>query len=275
MLGLLLLQVLASCPWLGHSEVVTSFEDCSQYFYEATTPNDILRPSNAAWICQRYRNQYHYATLYDRDGRIPVYSAYIYQPGPGSNSPVWFVEPQLINQNYGKDMDTEESIEDEYTINLEQIGQSQATNEDYNNLQNLEKCPLAPSGQKTGDDSKWATFTLTNTVPLNSGLHQVGWRDYMEKTMAQKTQGCDTTYVITGAVPGNTNIPNGRVNVPKNIWSAACCLVGNNPTRAWGAIAYSERNHVEHVTLGQLENWLTNLYKGRMVTLFNNACPRQ
>ncbi|NXD44028.1 ENDD1 protein, partial [Copsychus sechellarum] len=276
MLGLLLLQVLASCLCLGHSEVVTSFKTaCTQFFYEKTPPGDSLRPTNAARICQVYDNKYRFATLYDRNRRIPVYSAYIYKPGPGTRYPSWFVEPQVINQNYGKDMDTEETIEDEYTITLEQIGQNQATTQDYNKLQNLEKCPLTPSDHRSGDDSKWATYTLTNTVPLNSRLDQAGWRDYMEKTMAQKTQGCDTTYVITGAVPGNSKIPSGRVNVPSHIWSAACCLVGNNPTRAWGAIADNDKNQVEHLNLGQLENWLTNLYKGRLVTLFNKACPRQ
>uniref|UniRef100_A0A8C5TD89 Endonuclease domain-containing 1 protein n=1 Tax=Malurus cyaneus samueli TaxID=2593467 RepID=A0A8C5TD89_9PASS len=94
MLWLLLLQVLASCLWLGHSEVVTSFEKCPQFFYEETTPNDALKPNNPAQICQRYKNQYHYATLYDRDSRIPIYSAYIYQPGNSSRPKVWLIEPQ-------------------------------------------------------------------------------------------------------------------------------------------------------------------------------------
>ncbi|XP_032912879.1 endonuclease domain-containing 1 protein-like [Catharus ustulatus] len=275
MLGLLLLQVFASCLWLGHSEVVTSFESCPQFFYAHHYPNDVLHPQNPAWICQHYRNQNHYATLYDRQKRIPVYSAYIYQPGNGTESPVSFVEPQLISQTYAKKMDTEESVEDQYNINLELISQSQAIKEDYNKLQDLECCPLSPSGHQSGNSNKWATATLTNIVPQNRALRQGSWKHYEETTMPQKTQGCDTTYVITGAVPGNSSISNGRVNVPSHIWSAACCLVDTNPTRAWGAIAENDKDEVEHLMLGELESWLAELYGGRMVNLFNNACPRE
>lgn len=96
MLWLLLLQVLASCLWLGHSEVVKSFEtSCPQFFFRETPPNEGLEPQNPAWICQRFKNQYYFATLYDRKMHIPVYSAYIYQPGPGKRPKTWLVEPQV------------------------------------------------------------------------------------------------------------------------------------------------------------------------------------
>uniref|UniRef100_A0A8C3KM19 Uncharacterized protein n=1 Tax=Calidris pygmaea TaxID=425635 RepID=A0A8C3KM19_9CHAR len=101
MLLLLLLQVLMSCLWLGRSEVVTSFGSCPQFFFQGTPPNDVLKPNNPAWICQRYNNSYHFATLYNRDLRIPVYSAYIYQPEnvtkPGN---IWMVEPQVSVLSY-------------------------------------------------------------------------------------------------------------------------------------------------------------------------------
>uniref|UniRef100_A0A8C5TSI8 Uncharacterized protein n=2 Tax=Malurus TaxID=55806 RepID=A0A8C5TSI8_9PASS len=93
MLWLLLLQVLASCLWLGHSKMLSS-AGCPQFFYEGTPPNEAMNPQNAAGICQSYNNQYHFATLYDKSMRIPVYSAYIYQPGLGQTPPSWFVEPQ-------------------------------------------------------------------------------------------------------------------------------------------------------------------------------------
>ncbi|NXB48278.1 ENDD1 protein, partial [Leucopsar rothschildi] len=275
MLGLLLLQVLASCLWLGHSEVVTSFTRCPQFFYAQTPPNDALNPQNPAWICQQYSNSHHYATLYNKDNRIPVYSAYIYQPGQGINSPVWFVEPQLISQNYSKDMHTEKSIEDQYNIPLETIGQNQAINKDYDNLQGLDPGQLTPCGHQTGDNSKWATFTLTNTVPLNSTLNSGKWKFYENQTMVNNTQGCDITYVITGAVPGSTYTPNGRVNIPSHIWSAACCLEGGNPTRAWGAFAKNDEDNVEDLSLGELENLLTMLYGKKMISLFTSACPRK
>uniref|UniRef100_A0A8C3KCW8 ENDD1 protein n=1 Tax=Calidris pygmaea TaxID=425635 RepID=A0A8C3KCW8_9CHAR len=100
MLLLLLLQVLASCLWLGHSEVVTPFQSCPQFFFQKTPPNNALMPNNPAWICQRYKNKYHFATLYNRDLRIPVYSAYIYQPKTGKRPNIWMVEPQVSVLSY-------------------------------------------------------------------------------------------------------------------------------------------------------------------------------
>ncbi|NXD44013.1 ENDD1 protein, partial [Copsychus sechellarum] len=278
MLGLLLLQVLASCLCLGHSEVVTSFKTaCTQFFYEKTPPGDSLRPTNAARICQVYDNKYRFATLYDRNRRIPVYSAYIYKPGPGTRYPSWFVEPQLINQNYRKAMGTEESIIEDYSITSEEIGKSQAIDKDYRDATGLDRGHLCPSGHQSGNASRWATFTLTNIVPQYMTLNQGAWRVYEDRTMAEKARDCDTTYVITGAVPGNTYISEDRVNVPSHIWSAACCLKKEKPTSAWGAIAENERNNnqVKNLNLGRLEKKLSELYGGKDVTLFNSACPRQ
>ncbi|NWV23218.1 ENDD1 protein, partial [Origma solitaria] len=238
MLWLLLLQVSASCLWLGHSEVVTPFASCPQFFYQGTPPNDALMPNNPVRICQRYRNQYRFATLYDRNRRIPVYSAYIYQPGPSPEPPLrWFVEPQLINP-YPKDMKTEDFL-------IKQIGQNQAINQDYKNLTGLDRGQLSPSSHQSDYDSKVATFTLTNIMPQNSTLNQDAWQKYENQTMQKQTKGCTTTYVITGAVPGNKSIAKGRVNVPSYIWSAACCVVGQNPTRTWAVVAKNDKNQVQ------------------------------
>ncbi|XP_023774563.1 LOW QUALITY PROTEIN: endonuclease domain-containing 1 protein-like [Cyanistes caeruleus] len=279
MLGLLLLQVLASCLWLGHSEVVNSFADCPEFFYAGTTPNDALHPQNPAWICQSYNDSYHYATLYDRDRRIPVYSAYKYQPGPAKRPPkYWCVEPQLINENELQNMEREVVlVEQLHRFTLEEIKKSQAVQvfEDYNKMTGLTHGHLSPNGHMDSKESKTATFTLTNIVPQDENLNSDKWSKYEAKTVPQMSQGCTTTYIITGAVPGNTYIADGRVNVPSHIWSAACCLVGNQPSKAWGAIAENDKNRVKKVSLGDLENMLGTLYRGRRVTLFNNACPRQ
>ncbi|NXL19077.1 ENDD1 protein, partial [Setophaga kirtlandii] len=273
MLGLLLLQVLASCLWLGHSEVVNSFEtSCPQFFFREIPPNEALEPQKPARICQRYKNQYYFATLYDRKMRIPVYSAYIYQPGPGNRSKLWYAEPQLINPTYSRDIDTETSISNRYNITPQQIGQSQAINQDYNKLQGLDRGHLSPSGHQSGNNSKWATFTLTNIVPQNSTLNKGQWNIYESQTMVQKTQGCITTYVITGAVPGNTYISNNRVNVPSHIWSAACCQT-NTTRKTWAVIAENNRNQVQNLTRAQLEANLTQLYRRGQVSLFHSGCP--
>ncbi|NXK70672.1 ENDD1 protein, partial [Sylvietta virens] len=276
MLGLLLLQVLASCLCLGHSEVVTSFGDCPQFFHERTTPNDVLLPQNAAWICQRYSNSYHYATLYDKDKRIPVYSAYKYQPGSDKRpDPGWFVEPQLIGKNDFKEMERELDLIEQHKFTLEQIKASQAVLEDYNQLIGLDRGHLNPTGHQDSRESKTATFTLTNVVPLDNTLYTGQWNFYEFTTMREKSKGCTSTYVITGAVPGDTYVVEGRINKPSHIWSAACCLVGTQPQKAWGAIAENDKNQVENLSLGELEARLTELYGGQTVTLFSNACPRE
>ncbi|NXL70289.1 ENDD1 protein, partial [Leptocoma aspasia] len=260
--------------WLGHSEVLDSFENCLQFFYENTTPNDALHPQKPAWICQRFRNAYRYATLYDRDRRIPVYSAYVYQPGHGKKPHSWwFVEPQLIDRSKPlKAMERESDLIKKYMFTPEQIKDSQAVLDDYRTLEGLDRGHLCPSGHQDSRENKTATFTLTNIVPQDSLLNHGRWNDYEHKTMSKITKGCTSTYVITGAVPGNTNVAEGRVNRPSHIWSAACCLVGTEPRYAWGAIAENDKNEVEVVTLGELENRLKNLYGGKTVTLFKDGC---
>ncbi|XP_066174960.1 endonuclease domain-containing 1 protein-like [Sylvia atricapilla] len=276
MLGLLLLQVLSSCLWLGHSEVVSSFASCRQFFYAGTPPNDVLEPENPAKICQRYSNSYHFATLYDRRRRIPVYSAYIYKPGSGKRPHTWsFVEPQLIGNNNLKEMEREWVLIYYYNFTTEQIKDSQAVVDDYEKMLGLDRGQLNPSRHQDGTDSKTATFTLTNTVPQDNCLYVRQWNNYESEIMPQLTKNCTTTYVITGAVPGKTYLVNGRVNRPSHIWSAACCVGGTQPKKAWGVIAENDMNQVEVLSLGDLEDRLTTLYGGNTVTLFSSACPRQ
>ncbi|XP_041328630.1 endonuclease domain-containing 1 protein-like [Pyrgilauda ruficollis] len=154
---------------------------------------------------------------------------------------------------------------EQHKFTLDQIKQSQAVPADYKGC---------PCGHMDNKESKKSTYTLTNVVPQNSSLNDGQWKVYERKTMIEMTKGCTTTYVVTGAVPGENYISNKRVNVPSHIWSAACCLVGTEPRKAWGAIAENDKNKVEELSLGELEKRLTDLYKGE-VTLFNNTCPQK
>ncbi|NXJ68812.1 ENDD1 protein, partial [Rostratula benghalensis] len=274
MLLLLLLQVLASCLWLGQSDVVPSFQSCPQFFFRATPPNNALQPNNPAWICQRYNNQYHYATLYNRDLRIPVYSAYLYQPGPGKRPKIWLVEPQLMGEHYPKAMEREWTLINYFNVSLEQLFQSQAILKDYKNLTGLNRGHLNPSGHHSDSSSRTATFTLTNIVPQDEKLNGGAWNNYEQQTMISKTKDCTTTYVVVGAVPGNNYIAKGRVNKPSHIWSSACCEMGNNQKKSWAVIAENDKNEVQVITLGDLENRLTQLYRKGQVSLFHQDCPR-
>ncbi|NXU58356.1 ENDD1 protein, partial [Turnix velox] len=276
MLLLLLLQVSVSCLWLGQGEVVTSFESsCPQFFFQETPPNEALEPENPAWICQRYKNQYHFATLYDRGERIPVYSAYIYQPAPGKRPKTWLVEPQLVSPKYPKTMEREWTLLNYFNMSLEQLSESQAILTDYKNLTGLNRGHLNPSGHHPDFNSRTATFTLTNIVPQHAKLNGGAWNNYEQQTMMRKTQGCNTTYVVVGAVPGNNYIAKGRVNKPSFLWSSACCEVDTNHRRAWGVIAENDRNEVQLLTLGELEDVLSDLYGRNQVYLFDSSCPRE
>ncbi|NXS94243.1 ENDD1 protein, partial [Jacana jacana] len=275
MLLLLLLQVLASCLWLGHSEVVTSFESCPQFFFNGIPPNKALQPNNPAWICQRFNNQYYYATLYNRDLRIPVYSAYRYDPGnvkkPGN---IWMVEPQLIGPDYPNEMEKVSKLMNESQVTLEEISESQAIPDDYKDVKGLNRGHLNPTSHQPTFNSKKATFTLTNIVPQDENLNNGAWNKYEVTTMISETKGCTTTYVVVGAVPGNNYIPSRRVNIPSYIWSSACCETGTSKRKSWGVIAENDKNEVQLLTLGQLEKKLTDLYKRGDVLLFDPDCPR-
>lgn len=273
---LILLQISSSCLWLGRGEVVTSFESsCPQFFFRETPPNDALEPENPAWICQRYKNQYYFATLYDRSRRIPVYSAYLYQPGPGTRPKTWLVEPQLMGLSYPKTMEKEWTLLNYFNVTLEQLGKSQAVLQDYKNLTGLNRGHLNPSGHHPDSVSRTATFSLTNIVPQDEKLNGGAWNNYEQQTMMRRTQDCNATYVVVGAVPGNNYIAKGRVNKPSHIWSSACCEVDNNHRKSWAVIAENDKNEVHLLTLGELEEVLTELYGREQVFLFDSDCPRE
>ncbi|XP_032545226.1 LOW QUALITY PROTEIN: endonuclease domain-containing 1 protein-like [Chiroxiphia lanceolata] len=272
MLWLLLLQIWVSCLWLGHGEVVNSFASCPQFFYSNTPPDAAIKPQNPAWICQTLNNQRFFATLYDKDRRIPMYSAYKYEPARFSTNHTWTVEPQLIRSNLPKNMQTVQTLERQYNITRAQIMQSQAVNADYEKS-GWDRGHLNPNGHHDTPDSRNVTYTLTNIVPMNATLNRKAWKNYEQQTMANKSKDCQTTYVIVGAVPGNSSLPNGRVNVPSHIWSGACCKTKNNTMSAWGAIARNDQNQVDELTLGQLEKRLAKLYGMKKVPLFHSSCP--
>ncbi|XP_010002257.1 PREDICTED: endonuclease domain-containing 1 protein-like, partial [Chaetura pelagica] len=233
-----------------------------------------LTPQNSSWICQFYENQYHFATLYDRKERIPVYSAYIYQPGDGVRPSRWLVEPQLVGPNYPKNMEKESTLLKNFSVSLEQLSNSQAILQDYKNLTGLERGHLNPSGHHNNSSSRRATFTLTNIVPQDAELGGGAWKNYEQQTMMRMTKDCKTTYVVTGAVPGKKYIANRRVNIPSYIWSSACCEVDANNRKAWGLIAENNKNAVEELSLRELEERLTDLYGNGSVSLFHRDCPR-
>ncbi|XP_008108496.1 endonuclease domain-containing 1 protein-like [Anolis carolinensis] len=262
-----LLFVAACSSLLAEAEVVQDFQNCLEFFLDKTPPDASLTPSNPARICQFYKNIYRYATMYDTEKRIPIYSAYKCKPGKGQRYNGWMIEPQLVDLTLGR------SMEDERETNIAASGveKNQATFKDYAQALNTEKGHLNPVCHQPDEDSRAATFTLTNVVPQFSKLNEEAWASY-EKSVKKEAQLCKDLYVIVGAVPGNEYIAGGRVNMPSHIWSAACCVREKNRRNAWGAIAKNDENSVEQYSLEKLKKELALLYGKEKIDPFNNGC---
>nr|XP_023010517.1 endonuclease domain-containing 1 protein [Maylandia zebra] len=200
-------------------EIGKDFSHCPNFFYNNTPPQGVSAPGYQP-ICQRYRNQYHFASLYDRQRRVPLFSAYRLSPADGKRpKSVWMYEPQLAFSGASPDMKHFETPVDQNVI------ESQAVLDDYRNS-SFTKGHLNPSlHQKTLDNRK-ATFTLTNIVPQKEGSNSGPWNKLENDVLRDFKMFCNgTMYVITGAMPykSGDHWINNRVSVPEYMWSAYCC----------------------------------------------------
>lgn len=82
------------------SEVGHDFTNSNKFFYKGSPPQ-LQRQfgETPKRICQKYQNQYHFATLYSTGLRMPWYSAYkLPAPCQGTQpkrKSDWFMEPQV------------------------------------------------------------------------------------------------------------------------------------------------------------------------------------
>ena len=84
--------VVVAAGWCLCAADVGDFAPCLQFFYKSWPPKG---PSGTP-ICQRYYNQYRFATLYSRPRRSPWFSAYVYSVPAGKRpSASWKFEPQV------------------------------------------------------------------------------------------------------------------------------------------------------------------------------------
>ncbi|XP_070770018.1 endonuclease domain-containing 1 protein-like [Enoplosus armatus] len=210
-------------PWFGGlviGEISDDFCKCLKFFYDETPPQGITGEYQP--ICQRYKNQYRFASLYHRQHRTPLYSAYILSPADGKrpNTP-WKYEPQLVSHKAGPDMWPFPAPKSIYRG----VKRSQAVLWDYNNSC-YTKGHLNPSmHQKTMEDRE-ATFTLTNIVPQQEGSNRDTWNPLEMEVLERSKAYCNgLMYVITGVMPYESEPRwiNNRVSVPEYMWSAYCC----------------------------------------------------
>ncbi|XP_047441395.1 endonuclease domain-containing 1 protein-like [Mugil cephalus] len=209
-------------PWFGElvaGEISRDFNNCLDFFYNRFPPSG-TRAVGYQPICQRYKNQYRFASLYHRTHRTPLYSAYVLSPADGKRpNATWMYEPQLAFSGAHPEMEPFHIPVDQNVI------ESQAVLQDYRNS-SFTKGHLNPSmHQKTAEDRE-ATFTLTNIVPQKAGSNSGPWSRLENDVLKKFTTYCEgPMYVITGAMPYKSNIPliNNRVSVPEYMWSAYCC----------------------------------------------------
>uniref|UniRef100_A0A674CI28 Si:dkey-243k1.3 n=1 Tax=Salmo trutta TaxID=8032 RepID=A0A674CI28_SALTR len=211
----------------------------------------------AARLCQRFYNRYHFATLYDTNHRIAVYSAYRFQPSNGGV----YCPSQLVNLTWGAEMKDGTGWG---KITLGFTGERQALNEDYTHS-GFDRGHLNPMDTFP---SRNATFTLTNVVPQNPKLNQNAW---VRHDAAQ-------AYVLVGAIPSTDNwiVKDNvrRVNIPEYIWNAYCCVDNNGePVRSGGATALNtEQNRVDQRSLLELNGFLQQYSNAPVGELFHNNC---
>jgi len=94
---------------VGHEEVKSEVDDgfvnCNDFFYKGIAPvldyvpNNVEEPAPTD-ICQKYEDNYHYATKYTKYWRVPLFSAYTLENDRCVNRQAqrrqtWFVEPQV------------------------------------------------------------------------------------------------------------------------------------------------------------------------------------
>uniref|UniRef100_UPI00398F2320 endonuclease domain-containing 1 protein-like n=1 Tax=Pristiophorus japonicus TaxID=55135 RepID=UPI00398F2320 len=222
--GLVLLLLLAILdPGTVQGKVVPDFDECSWFFQDKIPPQGFETP-NRVRICQRYKNHYHFVTLYRPDLRIPVYSAYRYPCTTGESeghtpSP-WFYEPQIDDANAADEMESCEAAS----------SQLQAVNDDYEGS-GYHRGQLYPFALNR-KESATGSCTLTNAVPKSQEAN-IEWHDEAESVAQKLAQICHKSgrsmYLVTGADNASEQTVNDRVSVPGLVWTALCCTSPQSP----------------------------------------------
>lgn len=97
MFVLALLTCIMLRAFSAQAKVVMCFEECKEIFYKTTEPRGM--DPDGKKICQKYEDGgFIYATLYSVSHRIPLYSAYTFDPACSSTAgriDDWYIEPQV------------------------------------------------------------------------------------------------------------------------------------------------------------------------------------
>uniref|UniRef100_A0A668ASG1 Uncharacterized protein n=1 Tax=Myripristis murdjan TaxID=586833 RepID=A0A668ASG1_9TELE len=278
--------------WILCRADVGDFTPCLQFFYNSWPPKGLAGTP----VCQRFCNQYHFATLYNRQRRSPWFSAYLYSVPTGKRPKAsWKFEPQLAYPAADGNM-----IPFPPGPVDQNVVESQAVELDYINS-TYTRGHLNPSLHHQSHEDRASTFTLTNVVPQKAGSNDGPW-EVLEQTINETLAAycLGEAYIVTGIIPYQQDEPwlHNRVAVPEYLWSAYCCPNYNNslpqelqeafPTYA--AIGRNDRNSTEEIVpvdktakkefmgydvrqmpLATLEMYLKDRF-GTLVSVFYEQC---
>ncbi|XP_067380504.1 uncharacterized protein [Channa argus] len=278
LLSLSVLLLLSIAP--TGTEVVQSMSDCEGFLLNENPPQipgilingNIQDQKRYKIICQTYKNQTRFVTLYDTNNKIPVFSAYKYRgEGPldedmkRQNVP-WKIEPQLEERDSMSNM-------------WDDVYKNQASNNDYINNLGYNRGHLFPYSHAFDQDQKNSTFTLTNVVPQAITFNNGSWAkmESCVKCVLQKycinNDNVPEGFVVTGAKPVTETL-NTWVNIPSVLWSAFCCYSKNK--NKWLASAHWGNNTAEDSKSKYLETkTLEELHQELSIEAFPNSpqCP--
>ncbi|KAJ8382430.1 hypothetical protein SKAU_G00032080 [Synaphobranchus kaupii] len=229
--------ILGLCFWhcVGVWGEVGDFSACPSFFYRGHPPRGQggeghclrgLGGQGYTQICQRYKNRHRFASLYHRQDRTPLYSAYLLTMGTSKRPPaVWKYEPQLASSRLSPEM---QSFPKKGSVD-QNVWESQAVPKDYTGS-NYTKGHLNPSLHHSTREDQKSTFTLTNVVPQRQGSNGGPWAVLEREVRARLGAYCTgPAYVVTGVLPYATGrwIAN-RVAVPEYLWTTYCCPAFNS-----------------------------------------------
>ncbi|XP_065133712.2 uncharacterized protein [Paramisgurnus dabryanus] len=282
---------LFTCVVMGafsaQAKVVTSFDECKEFFYNGTEPRGM--DQNAVKICQKMQQKkgFSFATLYSVPHRIPLYSAYTFDRAcltPVTRRDIWYIEPQISNPSSQTDYMVRET---KIPRTSKDIKQFQATSSHYIGT-GYDRGHLNPNcfGRE-------ATFTLTNAVPMDACFNRIYWKSWeiklktFLKTKIKNDGNLTTVYIVTGAVPDrNVRIPQfsedpEKVTVPSHIWTAVCYLHLNDEEKSlsFGYIGKNQPSQpdINIMSISDLNAKLSKLYSevsgsDQSITVFADDC---
>ncbi|KAL0151608.1 hypothetical protein M9458_053091 [Cirrhinus mrigala] len=300
MFALALLTCIMLRAFSAQAKVVMCFEECKEIFYRATEP--IGMDQNAKKICQKFEHGgFYYATLYSVSHRIPLYSAYTFDPSCSSTSgrtDDWHVEPQdEQDEIHPSALDTLLTISQpesrtEYMV-LEKesdeniIKKYQAISSDYSDTGYV-RGHLNPSSFQCKEGRK-ATFTLTNAAPVDVCFSRAHWKKWEStlksflKTKLDSDSGSATVYIVTGTViVANVHIIEKKISedpekltVPSHIWTAVCYKHHTDDKKSF-SFGYVGENQPEGVislmSVADLNKRLSELSKTQPINIFVDDC---